>query len=543
MRLVYTVLALLASFPALADVSGPCPKGVPVNITTPTLSHNNVIVEDEETAAGTVSYIVKAENGQISIPKSIVTKCDPVTTIPVNNPVAPRPTPGPSLSVDSLDLRLHGSNTIGARLAPALAKAYAEKSGLSLASENILRSEEVDVEYGKAESTRRFIFRFETYGSATAFESLLASAADIGMASRRANEKEQTSLSQAGLGNLTAAKVENVIALDGLAIVVNKDNPVQALTLDQIAEIFSGQITNWERVGGPSAPIALYARDAKSGTFDTFKNLVLEKDKDRRRELSASAKRFEASDELSDAVAGDPNGIGFIGLAYVRNAKALSIATSCDLRFAPDKFEVRTEEYPLARRLYFYTPDKMRIEPVNAFLQFVLSEEGQSIVEAQEFVGLNVEASSRDYVLDRGQYWRLAGPTTWASAPIQMKNFSQRIADAARLSITFRFKSGSTELDNRSLEDVGRLASYVKSKPGLADRIMLFGFADTMGNPQDNLTLSRERAVQVADALGAQGVSMQPAQIQGFGIIAPVACNNSEAALAKNRRVEVWLRR
>ena len=90
---------------------------------------------------------------------------------------------------------------------------------------------------------------------------------------------------------MTAAKVENVIALDGLAIVVNKDNPVQALTLDQIAEIFSGQITNWERVGGPSAPISLYARDAKSGTFDTFKNLVLEKDKDRKRELSASAKR------------------------------------------------------------------------------------------------------------------------------------------------------------------------------------------------------------------------------------------------------------
>ncbi len=80
---------------------------------------------------------------------------------------------GPSLSVDSLDLRLHGSNTIGAKLAPALAKAYAEKNGLSLASENILRSEEVDVEYGKAESTRRFDFRFKTHGSETALESLL----------------------------------------------------------------------------------------------------------------------------------------------------------------------------------------------------------------------------------------------------------------------------------------------------------------------------------------------------------------------------------
>jgi phosphate transport system substrate-binding protein len=124
-----------------------------------------------------------------------------------------------------------------------------------------------------------------------------------------------------------------------------------------------------------------------------------------------------------------------------------------------------------------------------------------------------------------------------------MQSFSQRIAKAVRLSITFRFKTGSTELDNRSLEDVRRLAEYINSVPGMAERIMLFGFADAKGNFQQNLYLSRERALQVADALGAQGVSLPRGQVQGFGIIAPVACNDTESALEKNRRVEVWLRR
>jgi len=544
MRLIYTAIILLAPFPVFAAVTGPCPEGVPVNITTPANSHNNVVVEDEETSGEVVSYIVRAENGQFSIPKSIVTKCERIGTSASSTTgamVAAGSVSSPSL--DSLDLRLHGSNTVGGKLAPALAKAYAEKAGLSLANENIIRPEETEVEYGAAESNRRFTFRFKTHGTGTAFESLLGNAADIGMASRRVNEREAASLVQAGYGNPTAPKVENVIALDGLAIIVNKANPVEALTLEQIAGIFSGQITAWNQVGGPAAPIKIYARDAKSGTFDTFKSLVLEQDKNRKRELAPSATRFEASDELSDAVAGDANGIGFIGIAYVRSAKAVSIATGCGLKFAPNNFEVRTEEYPLARRLYFYTPEKARTEKVNNFVRFVLSDEAQAVVDAQKFVGLNLEESSRDYVLERGQYWRLSGPTTWSSAPTQMRNFSQRIADAARLSITFRFNTGSTELDNRSLEDVGRLAAFIKSKPGLADRIMLFGFADTIGNPQDNLRLSRERAEQIADALGTQGISLQPTQIQGFGIIAPVACSDSENALAKNRRVEVWLRR
>jgi phosphate transport system substrate-binding protein len=203
---------------------------------------------------------------------------------------------------------------------------------------------------------------------------------------------------------------------------------------------------------------------------------------------------------------------------------------------------VRTEEYPLARRLYFYVPETRRTEQVDNFVRFVLSADAQPFTASVGFIGLDVERSSRNYVLERGQYSRIVGQTTSASAPRLMQSFSQRIGNAVRLSITFRFKSGSTELDNRSIEDVGRLAAYIRTDPTTAQRIMLFGFADTVGNFDLNLELSRQRALQVADALGAQGVSLPRGQVQGFGVIAPAACSDSESSLEKNRRVEVWLR-
>jgi phosphate transport system substrate-binding protein len=123
-----------------------------------------------------------------------------------------------------------------------------------------------------------------------------------------------------------------------------------------------------------------------------------------------------------------------------------------------------------------------------------------------------------------------------------IKQFSEIIESAQRLSVTFRFNTGSTSLDNRAIEDVGRLAEYIRANPDEAKRIMLFGFADPQGNFDLNLELSRGRALQVANALSALGIAVQQSQVYGFGVIAPVSCSDSDAALEKNRRVEVWVR-
>src|SRR4029077_18077063 len=160
------------------------------------------------------------------------------------------------------------------------------------------------------------------HGSATAFADLRDGKCDIGAASRNIQPDEIATLSS--LGDMTSPASEHVLGLDGIAVIVNSSNPVRFLSKDQIRGIFSGNVTDWTQVGGAQQrSINIYARDAKSGTWDTFKSLVLGD-----APLTSTAQRIEDSRQLSDRVANDPSGIGFVGLAFVRNARSIAVSES-----------------------------------------------------------------------------------------------------------------------------------------------------------------------------------------------------------------------
>src|SRR5690606_979959 len=120
---------------------------------------------------------------------------------------------------------------------------------------------------------------------------------------------------------------------------------------EQIAQIFSGKITHWDQVGGGQGRIRLYARDSNSGTWETFRDLVLSP---KRLELHPEARRFESNADLSHTVSSDINAIGFVGLASVAQAKALAVSSGDSRAMLPSKAQVATEDYPLSRRLYLY---------------------------------------------------------------------------------------------------------------------------------------------------------------------------------------------
>ena len=191
----------------------------------------------------------------------------------------------------------------------------------------------------------------------------------MGMASRRVKPKE-ISLLRTKTGDLSKVGNEHIIALDGLAVIVNQNNPLKAITTKTLAAIYSGEINNWSQIGGERAPITLYSRDGNSGTWDTFKSLVLKK---HGTELSRTALRFESSSELSRKVSQDEHAIGFIGLNYIGYNKALAISEGEGTKaIYPTRFTIATEDYALARRLYFYTPtnSKELVKGVCAFCYF-----------------------------------------------------------------------------------------------------------------------------------------------------------------------------
>ncbi len=289
---------------------------------------------------------------------------------PAPAPAVPKPAaPTPAPPTQQAALRLHGSNTIGKEVVPTLCEDFLKYQGAtSVQRKPGSREDEVDIEAVlPGESSEPVTFEIESHGSSTAFEDLASGQCDIGMSSRQVKKDEVERCASAGLGNLSSPACENVIGLDGIAVLVHKNNPVISLTKQQLADIFTGRINDWSQIGGQAGPIYLYAPDEKSGTLDTFKSAILGS-----RPLSFRASRFEDSVRLSEAVAADTNGIGFVGRAFTRNCKAVAIPDANGKPQLPTTFAVSIGDYPLSRRLYLYVPANTQNKWARKFVEFAL---------------------------------------------------------------------------------------------------------------------------------------------------------------------------
>ena len=431
----------------------------------------------------------------------------------------------------STPLVFFGSNTLGERLIPKLIETQLFQAGARrmqwLPGE---QPNEYRLQVGNVPAGLPGTVIIQAHGSSDAFAALAGGEKVIGMTSRAINPTEESSLS--ALGEMRDANVEHVLALDGIALIVHAGNPVEVLSRQQIAAIFAGEVKNWAELNGPSGQIQLYAHNRASGSFDTFNTLLLEPQNKR---LSVNANHYESSEALSDAVASDPNGIGFVGLAYVRQAKALAIR-ECDLAYRPTRFAVKTEEYPLSRRLYLYTPKPWKTSEVKTFLSFALSLKAQDIIRELGFVDQAIEVGE-DYAELMVSRLQTAILTTRNLGELQ--DLIELLKDAKRLSVTFRFHAGSSQPDNRALRDLDRLALYGQTL-GAGRDLLLLGFSDQQGGYQANLKLSESRAQHIAKELADRGVTVS--HVDGFGQEAPVACNDYPGGAARNRRVEVWIR-
>lgn len=412
-------------------------------------------------------------------------------------------------------LRIQGSNTIGAKLGPALVTGLMQEQGLNDIRTSVTQENEQAVSALNG-AGRKITVTIAAHGSGTGFSAIGQGSAELAASSRPIKDAESASLSS--FGNMKSRDAEQVIAIDGLAIVLHPSNPISALSTLQLAQIFSGEISDWAQLGGRPGAIDLYARDDNSGTFDTFKELVLSANG---KQLSGKAKRFESSEQLSDSVARDTNGIGFIGLPYVRKAKAVAIAAGDSQPMAPSVTLIATEDYPLSRRLFLYGPPKNANPWAEALLQFAQSPRGQAIVASNGFIAQTVEAMKVEATAD-------------------MPPAYQALArEAQRLSVNFRFQEGSANLDNKAQQDLRRVLDYLRQHDKLQNKVVLVGFGDPKAVSARAELLSKLRAMAVRRELAREGVVMR--EVTGLGDDLPVADNEGDSGRIKNRRVEVWV--
>jgi len=315
---------------------------------------------------------------------------------------------------------------------------------------------------------------------------------------------------------------------------------VRALSLDQVAAIFAGRITSWAQFGGPDRPVNLYVRDDRSGTLETFEALVMQP---RSLQIAESAERLEDSADLSDLVSIDPTGIGFTGFAFARAARPLAIRQQCGLMSFPTTFDMKTEEYPLSRRLYAYSSGEAMLPQAKELLNFALSDAAQPLIAEVGFVDRGIEGQG---VAVQGA--RLANSLTSPeefSLPL-LREMLTELKDAERLSITFRFTLGSSNLESRSQSEAVRFARMLAGGAYAGKDILLVGFTDSVGEFAVNRNLAVRRAQSVLDTLKASvaegALDSLPILVQSYGELTPVGCNETPEGRELNRRVEVWVR-
>jgi phosphate transport system substrate-binding protein len=460
------------------------------------------------------------------------------------------------------DLVLAGSNTMGG-VDAASGKGLARdliigfvRDKYRLANLSPDADEEIGIP-GEDETDRRMTFvlpegktvrvLIRPHGSETAVPALMASdpdgSADIGMSSH-----PQPKLRGAEF-------VESVIAVDAVAVIVHRQNPIQQLTLEQLRNIFgpapdpeadpSPPIRDWGKLPNAiSGPIHTYGRDKKSGTTECFRERTgidkllasLGRDPKDRIPYSGPARGgpgydgYEDTQKVIDSVRNDPQAIGYIGRAASNppNVNVVRIRPA-DLysAFSPTLTSIATMEYGMTRELYFYRRADAR--PLAAeFVKFCLSDRGQQVVNEAGFVGFRTDELV-DQKFSLGDH-----------AP---RALQRKVAGYDRIRASFRFKSDSTALDTISDQNMTLLLALLKKAE--SRRLVIVGSADSVGNPSYNLALSKDRARRFKQELEQRGVR-NAIETEGYGkeyLLYDDHGDRTSLEAQRNRRVEIYIER
>lgn len=222
-------------------------------------------------------------------------------------------------------------------------------------------------------------------GTGTGIAALINNTVDIANASRAMKESEIAQARAKGI-----EPIERAVAVDALAVIVNPGNPVSQLTLEQLSDLFTGQIINWRHVGGRDAPVVLVSREINSGTHVYFLEEVIRMgDKENKNLFAPQTLLMPSSVGITSEIGRNPNAIGYDGLGYVtEHEKILAVArTSGDPYVLPSVATATDGSYPLSRDLLMYTAGQPQGE-IAAYLDWVVGSDGQAIVRELGFVPL-----------------------------------------------------------------------------------------------------------------------------------------------------------
>lgn len=447
----------------------------------------------------------------------------------------------PNLDTYVAQVVFSGAPTIGRLLMPALVEAFAIREGYDMARETLEDGSVLLSIHDPGEARVVGEFQFRLTNSDEGFADLIADVADIAMSMREIRPQEVRLGEDAALGDMSAKGRGRVMALEALVPVVAPSNPVQQVTLTQLAEVLSGKIDNWNALGGPDAPVAVHMFDVRSGLGQASEDLVLRPAGVR---FAETVTRHADGVSLAEAVAGDPFALGLTARAETGNTLALALSGECGFALRATRRAIKTEDYPLTAPMFLYLPARRLPKLGRDFLAYLKDPSAQLVIRRAGFVDQAPEEIGIDEQGDR-----FANAIAQAGDELGLEELQRMVAALTplkRLTTTFRFEAGSARLDAQSRSNVAQLARAMEVGKFDARRLVFVGFSDGAGPAENNrrIALRRAEAVRSAVVAAAETANMDRIgmDLEAFGEAMPMACDGTGWGRRINRRVEVWVR-
>ncbi len=325
---------------------------------------------------------------------------------------------------------------------------------------------------------------------------------------------------------------QDVIALDALVPAVAPQNPRVMVTLSQLRGLLTGTVASWARLGGADLPVSIHLSEGwavqkrRILTDVPLPNAIIHDD----------------PNTLADAVAASPQALGLVPYSSIGNAVPLVISGACGLATPATRDAIRAEDYPITQPLFLQRLGAEQPKVVRDFIAFARSPAAQPVIRAAGFVDRAIGRIGFERQGDR-----IANAVLSAGEDVEsismVRDMIGTLLNGERLTLTFRFRDGSSDLDLQSVSNIQRLADAISNGAFDGQQILFVGFSDADGPRDGNLRLSERRARAVLRAVAAR-VADSPVEFEvaAFGELMPMACDDTPWGRQVNRRVEVWVK-
>lgn len=327
---------------------------------------------------------------------------------------------------------------------------------------------------------------------------------------------------------------KDVVALDALVPVVAPDNPRAMLTLTQLGALIGGDAAIWPPLAAEELPVAVHL--PKDDVSEDIVGRLLSG------QPIGAVTRHDTMEDVSTAVAASPAALGLVHYSKIGNAVPLVIAGRCGLSVPATANTIKSEDYPMTIPLFLHRLDTLQPRIMRDFIAFARSEEAQAAIRSAGYVDQSIGRIGFDRQGDRLANAVLAAADD-LDAMAEVQRMIASLMDGDRLTLTFRFKDGSSDLDAQSASNVVRLADVIAEGAFDGRELIFVGFTDGIGERDANRRLSERRARAVLRAVRSySGDAPVQYSIDAFGESMPMACDDTEWGRQVNRRVEVWIR-